>query len=225
MKYDLHVHSKEVSPCGKMGIEEMVDAYVGAGYQGFWLTNHFHREFLEITDGMSWKERMDFFLLPYQNGKAYARGKIFIGLGMEIRFLSDPNDYLVWGMDEKMLYEEAEDWLSMNLETFFGKYQQRLLIVQAHPNRHDSSFLAKIEYLHGLEAINASPRHENGNRETQEVLCVNPYLIPTAGSDSHRREDVGRSGICTKRMLSDTGDLMKILKSREYTLIPCGEAE
>lgn len=225
MKYDLHVHSKEVSPCGKMTIEEIIDAYEEAGYQGFWLTNHFHREFLEMTEGMIWKERMDYFLLPYHRGKIYAEGKMLVGLGMEIRFLSDPNDYLVWGMSEQMLYEEAEIWLSMDLKAFFQKYHNRLFIVQAHPNRRDGSYLSKIEYLHGLEAINASPRHENGNSKTQEVLCINPHLIPTAGSDSHRIEDIGRSGICTKRALYGTEDLIKTLKNREYTLVPCLEEE
>ena len=42
-RYDLHVHTKEVSPCGKLTVEETVDLYKAKGYDGFWLTNHFQR--------------------------------------------------------------------------------------------------------------------------------------------------------------------------------------
>lgn len=27
-KYDLHVHTKEVSPCGRLSIEEIIDQYI-----------------------------------------------------------------------------------------------------------------------------------------------------------------------------------------------------
>ena len=114
MKYDLHVHSKEVSPCGKMSVTEMVDAYKDKGYQGFWLTNHFHEEFLELTEGMDWKARAEFFTEPVRTAAKYAGDDFFVGLGMEIRFLSDPNDYLLIGVNERMIFEEAEGWLNMD---------------------------------------------------------------------------------------------------------------
>ena len=54
--YDLHVHTSEVSPCGHLNVQEMVSRYEEKGYSGIWLTNHFHREFEEMTRGMcfSW---------------------------------------------------------------------------------------------------------------------------------------------------------------------------
>ena len=219
MKYDLHVHSKEVSPCGKMSVTEMVDAYKEKGYQGFWLTNHFHEEFLELTEGMDWKERAEFFTEPVRTAVKYAGDDFFVGLGMEIRFLSDPNDYLLIGVNERMIFEEAEGWLNMDLKSFYEKYHERLMIIQAHPNRRDSSSPADISFLHGFEAINSSPRHENYNEITQHTLCLNPRLIPTAGSDSHRPEDVGRTGIITETLLSSTEELLSLLKNRDYKLI------
>ena len=47
--YDLHVHTSEVSPCGHLNVQEMVSRYEKKGYSGIWLTNHFHREFEEMT--------------------------------------------------------------------------------------------------------------------------------------------------------------------------------
>ncbi len=221
-RYDLHVHSKEVSPCGRMTIDEVGDEYKKKGYDGIWLTNHFHREFMEETEGMNWTERVDFFLEPYRRASEWDKG-LFVGLGAEIRFYDDPNDYLLYGLTEEMLYREGEDWLSFGLREFFRRYAHRLIIVQAHPNRQDSSSPADYRFIHGYEAINSSPRHENRNGKTQELLCICPWLIPTAGSDSHRPEDVGRSGILTDCRLTGNQVLTKILKEKRYRLIPFQE--
>lgn len=221
-KYDLHVHTREVSPCGRMTIEEMGEAYERAGYDGIWLTNHLHRDFLEATAGMGWQERAETFLAPYRKAKRWER-RLSVGLGVELRFLSDANDYLLYGVTEEMIFGEAERWVSMNLREFYGEYRDRLLIIQAHPNRAGESSPADFHLLHGYEAVNSSPRHHNQNGLTQRSLCLHPWLIPTAGSDSHRPEDVGRTGILTDRPLAGNEDLTALLKSREYELIPYGE--
>ena len=31
-KYDLHVHTKEISPCARLSIEEIIDKYIEEGY-------------------------------------------------------------------------------------------------------------------------------------------------------------------------------------------------
>ena len=98
-KYDMHVHTREVSPCGRMSVEEVVNAYMESGYDGIWITNHFHREFLELTEGMDWNKKIDFYLKPIRDAVKNLKdaGKDFhIGLGMELRFLTDPNDYLIY---------------------------------------------------------------------------------------------------------------------------------
>ena len=105
-RYDLHVHTKEVSPCGKLTVEETVDLYKAKGYDGFWLTNHFHREFFERTKGLTWEQRVEAFFLPWREGKKYAGEDFFIGQGMELRFLTDPNDYLLFGITEELLLAE-----------------------------------------------------------------------------------------------------------------------
>ena len=80
-RYDLHVHTSEVSPCGHLDVREMVRRYEEKGYSGIWLTNHFHREFEEMTEGMSWREKADFFLGPYREGKKLAGGRMTVDLG------------------------------------------------------------------------------------------------------------------------------------------------
>ena len=73
-RYDLHVHTSEVSPCGHLDVREMVRRYEEKGYSGIWLTNHFHREFEEMTEGMSWREKAD-FPGPVPGGKKAGRRK------------------------------------------------------------------------------------------------------------------------------------------------------
>lgn len=217
--YDLHVHTSEVSPCGHLNVQEMVSRYEEKGYSGIWLTNHFHREFEEMTRGMCWKEKAEFFLEPYRKGKELGGSRLLVGLGMEIRFYEDPNDYLLYGMTEELLCREGERWLEMNLKSFYAAYGNRLLIIQAHPNREGSSAPAPVQLLHGMEAVNTSPRHENGNEKTQHILAVHPWLIPTGGSDSHREEDVGRGGLETEQPLQSEGQLIDLLRSRNYRII------
>lgn len=221
-KYDMHVHTREVSPCGRMSVEEVVNAYMESGYDGIWITNHFHRGFLELTEGMDWNKKIDFYLKPIRDAVKNLKdaGENFhIGLGMELRFLTDPNDYLIYGLSEELLYNEADRWLYMDLKSFYEKYKDRLLIIQAHPNRADSSYPADIDYLHGMEAVNTSPRHDSGNEKTQKILIMHPWMIPTAGSDSHRPEDIGRTGIMAGESIDTEERLVAVLKSREYALI------
>ena len=116
--YDLHVHSREVSPCGWLTIGEMIQRYKERGYQGFCLTNHFHQEFFIKTEQLSWKERAESFLMPWKKGKDLCRDDFYLGFGIEIRFLGNPNDYLLYGVSEELFRAEGETWITMNLESF-----------------------------------------------------------------------------------------------------------
>ena len=40
IKIDPHVHSKEVSMCSQVTVEEIIDAKIELGYEGAILTNH-----------------------------------------------------------------------------------------------------------------------------------------------------------------------------------------
>ena len=110
--YDLHVHSREVSPCGWLTIGEMIQRYKERGYQGFCLTNHFHQEFFIKTEQLSWKERAESFLMPWKKGKDLCRDDFYLGFGIEIRFLGNPNDYLLYGVSEELFRAEGETWIN-----------------------------------------------------------------------------------------------------------------
>lgn len=55
----------------------------------------------------------------FKSAKEAANGRINILLGMELRFDSDsdPNDYLVYGVEESFL-RDNKDLLNMNISSF-----------------------------------------------------------------------------------------------------------
>ena len=50
-KYDLHVHTKEGSPCGKNTAVDIVRCYVNGGYSGIVITDHFTENSPKIHGG------------------------------------------------------------------------------------------------------------------------------------------------------------------------------
>ena len=43
MLLDTHVHTSQVSPCGKVPAEEMIELYKEAGYGGVIITDHYYK--------------------------------------------------------------------------------------------------------------------------------------------------------------------------------------
>jgi len=46
-KYDLHVHTSDSSPCGKVNSKILVQMYKRAGYAGIVITDHYFKEFFD----------------------------------------------------------------------------------------------------------------------------------------------------------------------------------
>lgn len=218
-KYDLHVHTKEVSPCGWLNATYVTDRYIESGYAGIVLTDHFRSDFFEGCSEGQWEDRVKYYFQSYDKAKEHCKDKdFFIGLGMEIRFDNDPNDFLVYGLKKKDFINNR--WMvHETIKSFYEAYGDRCLIIQAHPNREFKCYLEDIKYLHGLEVYNSNPRHNNHNEETLKVAEENPYLIATAGSDSHREEDLCRSGIETDVKIQSDEQLVAVLKSKAFHIL------
>lgn len=218
-KYDLHVHTKEISPCARLSIEEIIDKYMEEGYFGLVLTDHFRKGYFRKCKREQWREKVEDFFYSYDRGKEYCKDKDFyIGLGMEISFNNEKNDYLVFGL-EKEDYMKNEWMIEMELKDFYNKFKDKAIIIQAHPHRQKHSKLADIKYLHGIEINNKNPRHNNNNHLTKAVYEKHPHLIAIGGSDVHKKEDLCNGGICTNKKITTHKDLIEILKNKEFDII------
>ena len=218
MKIDLHVHSKEISSCGKLSVEEIVDIYAGTDYDAIVLTNHFNAETANLLET---EEKFDFeeiYSETYEKAYLYGKEKGLLVLnGYEIRFDGSSNDYLVYGMDRKTA-KEYRKIFQMSAEEF-GSYarEKGFLFYQAHPFRKGMKIVDPA-CLFGLEVKNTHPRHDSRN-DIAMMWAEKFGLRKIGGSDCHQVQDAGGSGIITERNVENTDDLVAVLKDGDYTII------
>jgi predicted metal-dependent phosphoesterase TrpH len=212
-RYDTHVHTKEVSPCGKVPAEEIVRLYNKAGFQGFFVTDHYYNGFVDKFHG-SWEEVTDNYLAGYRKAKRAGHELgMDILLGMELRFDGSVADYLVYGFDEEFLYNNP--YLNRHNLTSFRELIKNetkpILVFQAHPFRQNMPPV-QPELLDGIEAFNCHPRHDSSNNKAY-ALGLSHGLYLSAGSDAHQMQDVGRGGIGITRRIKNSHDYVDLFLS------------
>ena len=219
-KIEPHLHTTHVSQCGRMEAADIVAAYKAAGYSAVIVTDHYNRttfSYLGI-DPAGDSDRIGAFLDGYRRVKQEgARQGLRVFKGAELRFDECENDYLLYGWRDDLL-AEPDSIFRMGIAAFAPIARaQGALIIQAHPYRHGCT-PAIACYLDGVEVINTSPRHESHNERAREY-AEEFGLIATSGSDCHRPEDVARGGIIVDKLPSDSMQMARLLRSRNYTLI------
>ncbi len=224
-KTELHAHTKEVSPCGQLSSQEVVDRYLADGYTTLVVTNHYC-DYVIDNAGETWEERCKYYLAPYYLMKEYAADRMHIILGCELRFKGSANDYLIFGLTEQFLWEHA-NLHEMNIRSFSElAHENGLLIVQAHPFRNGMT-VVNPSYLDGVEIFNGHAGHDSRNPIAVE-WAKKFDLIPTSGTDFHHPHQFGCGGLLTDAPIKTGEELLDVLKARNYTLIcagPRAEAE
>ncbi len=216
LKYDIHIHTSEVSCCGKVPAGEMVRMYSDAGYHGVVITDHYCANFFRQFVFKNWAFKIEQYLTGYYN--ALDEG-IKLGIkvipGMEITFQENPNDYLVYGFDENFLREHKELY-KLGLRDFRKYVEGRgFIIAQAHPFRPFMT-QAPPELLDGIEVFNGNPRHNSRNELALEYAEKNG-LLKLSGSDFHQRQDLARGGILVPEEISNPLQLVDSMKNGKIT--------
>ncbi|HHW47563.1 MAG TPA: PHP domain-containing protein [Clostridiaceae bacterium] len=213
-KYDTHVHTSEVSPCGKVNALELVKLYKAAGYDGLVVTDHYCDEYFYSLDGLSWEEKIDMYLSGYRT--ALAEGQrigLEVILGIELRFSENENDYLVYGIDESFL-KKYKELYKLGIKRFRKMTSgMDILIYQAHPFR---SWIEPVDpaLLDGVEVFNGNPRQDNMNHKALS-FAKKHNLKMISGSDFHRKEDLARGGIIIPRKVKTSAELVQLLRNDE----------
>jgi len=213
-KYDTHVHTDETSRCGKVKARDVVRLYKEAGYNGVVITDHYFSGFFDNSPGITWEDKIDDYLKGYRI--ALDEGNklgLTVMFGIEIKFDCEPNDYLVYGMDEEFLKENKELY-KLDLAKFVElKKLKDFLIYQAHPFRK-SMLRAEPNLLDGIEVYNENPRHESNNDIAYRHALSNGLKM-ISGSDFHQVVDLARGGIITNKKINTINDLFITLKKDE----------
>ena len=217
-KTETHLHTAETSPCGKVSAAEMVKQYYDAGYKTLFISDHFYTKYFENLGDISLEEKVEQFLLGYEEAKVAGEELgMNILLSAELRLNGSNNDYLLYGVDKEFLMN-ASKVLDLTIKDFYAYAKAcGVTVIQAHPLR-DGRCTPTPEFVDGLEAHNGNPRHENYTDKVMELAKKYKKLV-TGGSDAHRPEDVGSSGILTEKEIRTDKDYIEVLLEGSFTII------
>lgn len=218
-RYETHFHTKESSHCGNVPASEAVRLYAEKGYHGIVVTDHYYPEFFSDAEheGLNHAQAIDRFLTGYHRAKtAGEQAGIQILLGMELRFLSQPDDFLIYGLEEKFLYEREGLALLSKMEFRRIADEEGLMIVQAHPFRPGMTPHGK-EFIDGIEVFNGNARHSSDNPRAL-AFAKNLGVHTMSGSDFHEYEDVGRGGILMEKKVKDIHEFRQLILEGNYRI-------
>ena len=213
---ELHAHTSPASSCSEISPEEVAVIYKELGYDAVTIANHFVYGY----QGLSKNEVIDRFFDNYQRAKKKGDEigiKVF--LAAEIRFEENENDYLIFGVDRKMM-EEIYDLLPYGIENFRRTYSMPdSVFIQAHSFRDDMEMVDPA-LLDGIETFNMHPNHNSRVGIAVKYANEQNFSVVTAGSDFHHlnRKHEGVSAIRSKYLPEDTFELAKLLKSGDFLL-------
>ena len=206
IKIDPHVHSKEVSMCSQVTVEEIIDAKMELGYEGAILTNHCQEWYYPKEEHKNYVERV---IETFHKGKAYAEKKGFrFYLGLEVS-LMDPHyaDWLLYGVTEEFLRASPCLYALLQKELFDFCEEWGVLLIQAHPFRQSP---CNPKYMHGVE-INCTTGDLDKTPLVEEFAMENNLLI-TCGTDYHALDRVYRGGIYIPESCQTAKDIAEYIR-------------
>ena len=215
--FDPHIHTSEVSACGKLPAKEVVRLYKKAGFSGIVITDHFTSALRRRMPVKSWIDLIDSYLSGYELARREGdRIGLVVLWGIEMTFDGGPKgDFLVYGLDRKFLKENRELY-RMDLQAFRRLIDgeenngQEIIIYQAHPFRVGQELVPPY-LIDGIEVYNGNPRHFSDNVRARTYAESNG-LLRIAGSDAHQREDVARGGLYSQKLINTNKDFVRFLK-------------
>lgn len=213
--FDTHIHTKEASSCSRVWAADIVKRYKELGYDGLCITDHFSASQFE-KHGSTFEEQVQKYLSGYLAAKEFEDENFHIILGMELRFLENENDYLVYGFDEDFV-------LNNDLTRFHDPEEFRpfaeennLIIFQAHPFRIGMN-VVDPELLDGVEVYNGHGDHNSRNSIAYHWSELHS-LRKLSGSDFHGNLNLEPGGVYFEEYLSDSKQVADALRNGRYTL-------
>lgn len=212
-KYEIHCHTKEVSPCAKASARELLEFYKDAGYSGVCITNHLYHKYEANGNNTDFDSNIDFFIKGYEI--AYEEGKrigidVFFGWERGFGCWYGGNDFLTYGLSPEWLKAqkdifELEAWDYCDRVRSAGGY-----VIHAHPFReadYINSIILMPRRVDGVEVYNSCRNDfENGMAE----IYAEKYMLPKfKGSDNHVGYMENPAAMFTDFRASSINDVIK----------------
>ena len=199
LKYDLHVHTSQVSPCASMSGAEQVRAYKELGYTGIMITDHYYDGFFERNACPTWKESMDLYFAGYFDAKAEGdRIGVDVFQSAEVTLAYNKKDYLIFGVDADFFYRNEKLFRLREEELISLVHAEGGLVFAAHPFRSETCY--PYGEIDGVEGVNGNPLSLN---HLAREYAAKRGLLMCSGSDAHNRGDAGTGGIATRQKVTD----------------------
>ena len=220
-QYELHMHSREASLCGKGSIHDMIRRYAYLGYTGAVRTDHFFRGNTCIDRDLPWEAFVDGYSRGYYEGQetaqklgfhllfgveeGYGGGKEFLAYGIEPEFLKE---------NPQLRFGGVAAW-SAALHSVGG------FLAYAHPFRvrdyiSDPYAMPDLSLADGIEVYNRGNRPED-NQKAVDVFG-NSDMVLIAGTDSHRITISGAYGVAHPCEVTTGTELAAALKQMYFTI-------
>ncbi len=216
-RYETHVHTCNVSKCGKATVEEQVRFYASLGYDGIFITEHFMRGNCIISRDLPWGEQVEYYCSSYEQGVEYGKKygiKVFFG--MEVSFFSG-SDLLVYGIDKAWIKKHPEIMTVTQDEFCDIVHESGGFIVHAHPFR-EAAYIVMSGVLPDREdAVEIYNPNCLGISNKMAGIYAKEYGLPvTGGSDNHAGHWQHQLyGYETKEPLNCEADYIRAVKNRE----------
>lgn len=219
MKIDLHVHTSEVSRCGRLTAKEVVAIYKEAGYDAICITNHFSNYTLKWHNSMGKFDFIKNFEDGYQLAKAEGEK---IGLrvfkGYEFRCNSADNDFLLYNVPD-CVQNNIKDIFALSLKDSLAVLRANgVKIYQAHPFRPNTT-MVDPNLIDGIEIYNGANGAGPINDMAKAWAAAHPHLRGISGSDCHQAHQAARGGIITDWDVQNEQQLIDCIQSGEYSII------
>jgi hypothetical protein len=219
--YETHLHTFPSSACATAPPCAQVRAYKNRGFSGIIVTDHFTNGNSGCPGGLTWNEKMDFFIRGYENAKAegdLCGLDVFFGF----EFCVGDIEFLAYGLSPGILYQTPGlDRMGIN---DFSAFVRRAggYLAQAHPFRK-APWITKSEpvdprLIDGMEVFNAGDMGTDSNKKAEKFARL--HNIPMqAGTDSHHEQLPFTSGIGLKKRAESIKDIIDAIKNGGVELI------
>lgn len=196
-KYETHVHTAEVSKCGKTYGKDYIKIFKEMGYDGIFITDHFYHGNCLVERDLSWVEFVNEYCKGFEACKEEGdKQGLKVFFGIEESFIEDSIDYLVYGIDKDFLIKHPELRNADRKEFVKIMHEAGAIIVRAHPFR-DANYIRQItltpDEADATELINV---HQKPICNVFAKQYIEKFgLKITCGSDIHSLKDI-ENGVC-----------------------------
>jgi len=221
-RFELHTHTSECDRDAHLSARELVRLYKKEGYDGMVITDHYIERFYtlwfpEEVKGLTHMQQVTRWLRGFRIARDEGEKIGFTVLpGAEVRFDGFPNDYLLYGLYEEFFYTVPRLNELKNVDELLALMPEDVCVVQAHPFR-DDMVVADPRGLFGIEVYNGGTEKFRNHMARQ--FAEHYHMPMTSGSDIHDMTRLAKGGIETEHEIKTSKDLVKVLRSGEYTLI------